>query len=228
MFTVTPRFRPPLDPAFAPAFLWHRGFQALAAADRSARPFVLVLDRPDGGVARHESRILGPAHPQAALNLYYAERVLKFLLWQKGGNRVRVGGAPELAAQLALIYGPTGPRAFDAEFMGGKVYRDRFLVEAADPAALPAEYSSERKLGGHLDGCRIGFDLGGSERKCAALVDGAVVFAEEVRWDPYFQSDPHYHLAEIDHSIRRAAAHLPRVDAIGGSAAGVYVNNEVR
>jgi predicted NBD/HSP70 family sugar kinase len=28
--------------------------------------------------------------------------------------------------------------------------------------------------------------------------------------------------------LQRAAAHLPRVDAIGGSAAGIYVNNEVR
>ena len=29
-------------------------------------------------------------------------------------------------------------------------------------------------------------------------------------------------------SLQRAAQHLPRVDAIGGSAAGVYVRNEVR
>jgi predicted NBD/HSP70 family sugar kinase len=29
-------------------------------------------------------------------------------------------------------------------------------------------------------------------------------------------------------SLRRAAEHLPRVDAIGGSAAGVYVNNRVK
>ena len=29
-------------------------------------------------------------------------------------------------------------------------------------------------------------------------------------------------------SLRRAADHLPRVDAIGGSAAGVYVDNQVR
>src|SRR5438034_2491772 len=29
-------------------------------------------------------------------------------------------------------------------------------------------------------------------------------------------------------SLKRAAAHLPRVDAIGGSSAGVYVNNQVK
>ena len=83
-------------------------------------------------------------------------------------------------------------------------------------------------LGRNLDGCRIGFDLGGSDRKCAAVMDGKVLFSEEVPWDPYFESDPAFHYAGIDDSLRRAAAHLPRVDAIGGSAAGVYVNNEVR
>jgi predicted NBD/HSP70 family sugar kinase len=83
-------------------------------------------------------------------------------------------------------------------------------------------------LGRNLDGCRIGFDLGGSDRKCAAVIDGKVVFSEEVVWDPYFQSDPNYHIEGIRDSLMRAAAHLPRVDAIGGSSAGVYVNNEVR
>ena len=39
---------------------------------------------------------------------------------------------------------------------------------------------------GHLDGCRIGFDLGGSDRKCAAVIDGKVVHSEEVAWNPYF------------------------------------------
>ena len=37
-----------------------------------------------------------------------------------------------------------------------------------------------------------------------------------------------YHWSGIMDSLRRAAAHLPRVDAIGGSAAGVYVDNQVK
>ena len=84
------------------------------------------------------------------------------------------------------------------------------------------------KLGRNLTGCRIGFDLGGSDRKAAAVIDGKVVFSEEIVWDPYFQKDPSYHIENVHDSLKRAAAHLPRVDAIGGSAAGVYVNNEVR
>ena len=74
----------------------------------------------------------------------------------------------------------------------------------------------------------IGFDLGGSDRKVAAVRDGEVVFSEETVWDPYFQKDPEYHLHGIMDSLRTAAKHLPRVDAIGGSAAGVYVNNRVK
>jgi predicted NBD/HSP70 family sugar kinase len=93
---------------------------------------------------------------------------------------------------------------------------------------MPEARESAMPLGRHLDGCRIGFDLGGSDRKCAAVIDGKVVFSEEIPWDPYFQSDPQYHYDGIMDSLKRAAAHLPRVDAIGGSAAGVYVNNEVR
>jgi predicted NBD/HSP70 family sugar kinase len=60
------------------------------------------------------------------------------------------------------------------------------------------------------------------------VIDGRVVFSEEAGWHPSVQSDPQYHFDGIHDSLRRAAAHLPRVDAIGGSAAGVYVNNEVR
>ena len=59
-------------------------------------------------------------------------------------------------------------------------------------------------------------------------MDGEIVHSEEVPWDPYFQEDPCYHFDGIQDSLSRAAKKLPRVDAIGGCAAGVYVNNEVR
>jgi hypothetical protein len=49
-----------------------------------------------------------------------------------------------------------------------------------------------------------------------------------VEWNPYFEADPQYHFEGIMDSLRRAAAHMPRVDAIGGSAAGVYVDNQPR
>lgn len=228
MLPVAPQFRPPLDPGFLPAALWNRAYRALVAADPTARPFTLALARADGSVSLHRDRVLGASHGTASLTLRYVERLLKFLLWQKGGCRVLVAGADEVAAALAKIYAPGGARAFDQLFMGEKVYGRAFTVEACTPAALPAATETQLAMGRHLDGCRIGFDLGGSDRKAAAVIDGKVVYSEEIAWDPYFQKDPAYHLAGVHDTLTRAAAHLPRVDAIGGSAAGVYVNNEVR
>src|SRR5204862_5424246 len=119
-------------------------------------------------------------------------------------------------------------RAFDYDFMGGRVYGHPMEFRAASYDDTPEERESAAPLGRHLQGCRIGFDLGASDRKCAAVVDGKVVFSEEVPWNPAAQADPQYHYDGVHDSLRRAAAHMPRVDAIGGSAAGVYVNNEVR
>lgn len=219
---------PPLEPSFLPAARWNRRFRATVERDAHSRSFALALIRPDGTVFRHETRVLSAEHPQARLNFIYAERLLKFLLWQRGGSCVLVTGADELARHLATQYSPQGVRAFDAEFMGQKVYGEQMKIGAVTASELPQARETGVALGRHLDGCRIGFDLGGSDRKVAALFDGRVVFSEEIRWDPYFQTDPAYHLEGIQDSLRRAAAHLPRVDAIGGSAAGIYVNNEVR
>ncbi|HMD60330.1 MAG TPA: ROK family protein [Opitutaceae bacterium] len=229
MLKNIPFVRPPLDPGFLPAALWNRAYRSLVSADPGARSLVFALERPDGWASRFETRVLGADHPSASHSLRYAERLLKFLLWQKGGCTVRVAGAPEIAAYLAEVYSPAGARAFDHAFMGEKIYGRQFSIRSAAAADdLPPEHDIGLPIGRHLDGCRIGFDLGGSDRKAAAVIDGRVVFSEETPWDPYFQRDPAYHIEGIHESLCRAAAHLPRVDAIGGSAAGVYVNNEVR
>ena len=229
MLNIRAKITPPLDASFLPAVLWNRAYRERVANDRGARPFAIVLQQADGTVSRHDSRVLAADHPLSALNLHYAERLLKLLLWQKGGCEVQVGGADEITRRLAHVYSPEGARAFDYQFMGEKVYGRPFQIRAAAWTDLPrATVIQTSALGRHLDGCRIGFDLGGSDRKTAAVIDGKVVFSEEIPWDPYFQKDPAYHIEGVHDSLKRAAAHLPRVDAIGGSAAGVYVNNEVR
>jgi predicted NBD/HSP70 family sugar kinase len=225
---ITPQLRPVLDPEFLPAALWNRAYRELVTRDAKARPFALALVRPDGTASVHHDRVLSVAHPGAAHTLRYVERLLKFLLWQKGGCRVLVAGADDICRSLSQLYSPTGPRSFDYGFMGKNVYDQGFVLESVSFDALPAATDSSLAMGRHLDGCRIGFDLGGSDRKAAALIDGKVVYSEEIAWDPYFQKDPAYHLEGVHDTLARAAAHLPRVDAIGGSAAGVYINNEVR
>ncbi|MBI5769437.1 MAG: ROK family protein [Verrucomicrobia bacterium] len=225
---VSPKLKPQLDPGFVPAVLWNRAYRELVARDPGARPLGLALVRADGSASVHRDRVLSAGHPGAAHTLRFVERLLKFLLWQKGGGRVLVAGADEVAAALGRIYSPTGERAFDHGIMGEKIFGQKFTVETCALGALPVEQTAGLAIGRNLDGCRIGFDLGGSDRKAAAVIDGKVVFSEEIAWDPYFQKDPGYHIEGVQDSLKRAAAHLPRVDAIGGSAAGVYVNNEVR
>lgn len=223
---VPVRHRPEVDPHFLPAVLWNRAYAAAVRATRGGVALGLALTRQDGTVFRHKARILPPVAAHAALNRRYLERLVKFLLWQKGGSRILVSGCAPMARLLADAYSAKGPRAFDRDFLGRRVFGEPIRVEAV--RELPPARESQKPLGRHLDGCRIGFDLGGSDRKAAAVIDGKVVFSDEVKWNPYFERDPEYHLQGLNDSIRRAAAHLPRIDAIGGSAAGVYVNSEPR
>ena len=222
------KHRPRLDPDFVPAILWNRSYAAKVAKTPGSKPLAISLERGDSTVSVYRTTVLPHTAENSGLNIRYVERLLKFLLWQRGGYKVLIAGVPEIAAEIRAIFSPGGARAFDHEFMGRKVYGRPMEVEACGLEAVPEPREMSIPLGRNLDGCRIGFDLGGSDRKCAALLDGKVVFSEEIRWDPYFQSDPQYHYEGIRETLQRAAEHLPTVDAIGGSAAGVYVNNEVR
>lgn len=220
-YLVEPKIQPVLDPGLRPAVLARRAFEAEATV-----PVGLALEQADGSVFHFRMRVLEAGHPRAAVNAFFLERYVKFLLWGFGGWRIWVKGPAGLAEGLAAHYRETEVGRFDSEIIGERIYDHPITVVATD--VLPEARSKTAPLGRHLEGCRIGFDLGGSDRKVAAVRDGEVVFSEEVVWDPYFQKDPAYHREGILDSLRRAASHLPRVDAIGGSAAGVYVNNRVK
>src|SRR3569833_2160352 len=225
---VKPKITPPLDPEFLPASLWNRAYRAAVDAAGNGQGLAIALTRPSGSVSVFQTKVFPHTTEYIALNERYVERLLKFLLWQKGGYHVTVAGDPAIAEYLRTVYSPTGDRKFDHDFMGAKVYGQPMTIvsQPYDPKLYSRETGSA--LGRHLDGCRIGFDLGGSDRKCSAVIDGEVVFTEEIVWDPYFQSDPEYHFQGINDTLKRAAEKLPRVAAVGGSAAGVYVDNEVR
>jgi predicted NBD/HSP70 family sugar kinase len=188
-------------------------------------PLVFALERENGQISVHRTSVFATEHPESRLNLRYAERTLKFLLWQRGAHRVHVAGPPGIAEELGRAYSPDGARAFDADFFARIYEAARFEVLAVEEPMLPQPSENRRAIGGNLDGCRVGFDAGGSDRKVAAVIDGKEVFSCETVWHPKTQSDPEYHFDGIDDSIRRAAEHLPRIDAIGVSSAGIYVDN---
>lgn len=225
--SIEVKSKPVLDPGFTPALLWTRAYESRIADEGGGTPLAIALQRPDGTCFVHPTNVLPHEGDNVALNRKHVERFVKFLLWHQGGNRVIIGGNETIAAMLGSIYGKGGEREFDHDIVGTKMFRTPIAVESCPLADMPAPKEATVSLGRHLDGCRIGFDLGGSDRKCAAVIDGKVVFSEEVEWNPYFESDPQYHFDGIDDTLRRAADKLPRVDAIGGSAAGDYANNEV-
>ena len=222
---VEPPIAPPLDPDFRPAALANRAFRAEVAATGQGVPLVLGLERVGGSLSRFETTVFPDDHPRAGANLPYVERLVKFLLWQRGGWRIYVGGPRAVGEHIRRTYAPDGPRAFDYRFMGEKVYQQPFTVVSGAAEEVPPEHESEQALGRHLEGCRIGFDLGASDLKVSAVIDGEPVFSTEIVWEPRQQSDPQYHYDKILSALQLAASKLPRVEAIGGSSAGVYVDN---
>lgn len=219
-----PSIEAPLAPEFRPAVLGNRAFRAAVQKAGGGEAVVLGVERK-GGLARFETSVLPAGHENEEDNLFYIERIVKMLLWQKGGFRVFVAGPQALADYLAKTYSATGARAFDADFMA-KVYEvEHFEVRHVDAADVPQEDERPAPVGGHLDGCRIGFDAGGSDRKVAAVIDGKEVFSTEVVWHPKINTDANYHIEGIEHSLKLAAEHLPRVDAVGISSAGIYVED---
>lgn len=223
---AVPTLAPELDPGFRPASLWNRAFRRAVQESGRAVPFALAVERDGGQVSVYKTQLFphGEKKEWDDANWLYVERLVKCLLWVKGGWRVMVGGCAPVGERLKGVYGPGGQRAFDAEFMG-RVYERPFEVAVVDYSELPEPWEKREKVGGHITGCRIGFDAGGSDRKVAALIDGEVVFTDETVWHPKLAEDPDYHFSGIMDSVTRAAAHLPRVDALGVSSAGIYINN---
>ena len=213
---LSPRRLPPLDPDYTPLYLFNRAFLREAH-----KPLGIAVERSGGQIAVYETKIHGtPEFAQA--DRYYVDRLVKTLLWMKGGFKVYIRGDEEIFQALKSAYAPGGARAFDAEFMSG-VYERPFQVVSCQ--VLPQEKSLPQAIGRHLDGCRIGFDAGGSDRKVSAVIDGESVFSEEVVWFPKTAEDPDYHFQGIVEAMKSAAAHTPRVDAIGVSSAGIYIDN---
>jgi predicted NBD/HSP70 family sugar kinase len=224
-----PGIVPPLDPDFRPAALAQRARRAaLSKSATSGLTVGVALERSADSLSRFELRLADDDSPLAPDNFFYLERWLKFLLWSRGGGKVWFNGPAGLGRQLQEHYRATPTGRFDADLMGARIYERPFEVAVVSSKEMPPARESAASLGRHLEGCRIGFDLGASDRKVAAVIDGRVVFSDETVWDPRPQADPQWHFDQIMDSLQRAAAHLPRVDAIGGSSAGVIVNNRIQ
>ncbi len=209
---------PELDPEFIPFGLWAESYLKGAA-----KPIAIAVEKNEGYVSVHHTKIYGTAE-MAAADYRYVERYVKFLLWSIGGFKVYVCGCSELAKKLQEAYSLNGERAFDYDFFQ-KLYEQELQIIDLPLDQCPASNETPKPLGGHLDGCRIGFDAGGSDRKVSAVIDGETVYSEEVVWFPKKNPDPSYQYGHILEAFKTAASKMPRVDAIGVSSAGVFIGN---
>ncbi len=207
---------PKLDPNFIPIGRFNRAFLKAAR-----KPLGIAVERADGQIARVDTFIHGTPD-YAAADRYYLDRLVKTLLWMKGGFKVYVSGDRVMYEYLKAAFADGGSRDFDFHFMANVYERPFEVVYTED---LPREKDAPQAIGGHLEGCRIGFDAGGSDRKAAAVRDGEVLWTEEAVWAPGRQKDLAYHYREVRRALERAAAQLPRVDAVGISSAGIQIND---
>lgn len=209
---------PELDRAFIPFGVWIDAYEKGAE-----KPLAIAIERDKGKISVHHTKIHGTKE-LAEADYRFVERYVKFLLWSIGGFRIYICGDSAVAQRLKEAYTLTGDRKFDVQFMQD-VYEVPFEVIDCAPEGFPTANESSVSIGGHMEGCRIGFDAGGSDRKVSAVIDGKTVYSEEVVWHPKTESDPQYHFDGIVAAFRTAASKMPRVDGIGVSSAGVFIGN---
>jgi predicted NBD/HSP70 family sugar kinase len=227
LFDVVPPHLPQLDPGFRPLSLGSRNYRRALEKHGHAVRLGIALEQSEDAITRKDIAIFPEGAGHEADTLRYTAWLVNFLLWSHGGWRLFLQGPPRLCAELAAQYVPGGAHAFDASLMA-EAFARPFEVVVVDDQHLPEAKARPLTLGGHLEGCRIGFDLGASDYKIAAVQEGEAVFSTEIPWDPRNQPDPAYHYQRLNEGLKLAASHLPRVDAIGGSSAGILVENRIR
>lgn len=211
-------YAPELDKGFVPLGVFFAAHQK-----KATKPFAVALKRGENLVSVYETKVIGTDEYLEA-DRYYVERLVKFLLWARGGYSVSLCGDEALGNYVKDAYTETGTRAFDKAFMQ-RIFGKEFEVHVMPYGQKPAANEAAEAVGRNLAGCRIGFDAGGSDRKVSAVINGEAVYSEEVVWFPKENTDPAYHFEGIVNALKTAASKMPKVDAIGVSSAGVYVDN---
>ncbi|NLL55752.1 MAG: ROK family protein [Clostridiales bacterium] len=219
------KFLPVFDGHFQPIYRVYQEYCKKVAQSGMANAVAFCVERNDGYnyIFEFDAYKDGINDSQ---NIAIADRIVKTILWLVGGYKIYVAGSKVIFDHLKKAYSKDGARYFDADFMSN-IYEKEFEVVYCGYDEIPPRKDCFMAIGGHLDGCRIGFDAGGSDRKVSAVVDGKAIYSEEVVWYPKLNTDPAYHYDEIKKAFQTAAQKMPKVDAIGVSSAGIYINNRI-
>jgi len=120
-----------LDDNFCPAVLWNYAFLDAVRSSGEGLPLTVSLERNDGGVSIFKTHIFPPEHKMASTNLLYVERLVKTLLWLRGGHKLTIAGSDKIGEFIKEVYSPKGKRAFDADFMSN-IHGKPFTIEISN------------------------------------------------------------------------------------------------
>ena len=216
--------KPILEQVFKPAIIELRKFNEDVKNSSNPTHLVIAVERNNGYVYRKELDVFADGIDDER-NIFIVERLIKSILWVVGGYKIYISGSKLIADTISSFYQDGGYRDFDYHFMTN-MYEHEVVVVYCDEKDVPQEKKSSVPAGGHLEGRRIGFDAGGSDRKVSAVVNGETIYSEETVWFPKLNSDPQYHYDGIYAAMKTAVEKMGGdVDAIGVSSAGVYIDN---
>lgn len=204
-----------LDKDFKPIFDSYESFQR-----RAKEPITLTIKRGEDIIFPFYMKISSDFKK----SYFYTKKILLSLLWIVGGERIQYHGSPLFYEYLEKRFSK------DYEIQASFQEMERIFnrpVSFERVENIPQRKDKTNPFSGSFSGCRIGLDLGGSDRKIAVIKDNEVLYSEEVLWSPKEQMNPQYHYMGIVDSLERAKKFLPRVDGIGISTAGIVSDNEL-
>ena len=217
--------KPILEPEFKPAIIELREFNKVVNKYPNKQHLIVSIERANGYIYRKEFDIL-PDGIDDERNAFIVERIIKCILWVVGGFKICIAGSHIVFNNIKKYYSEGGLRDFDYHFMSTVFERPVEVIECTYEN-IPQEKASSLSVGGHLEGRRIGFDVGGSDIKVSAVLNGEVLSSEEIVWLPKLNEDINYHYEFFYKAMKSAIDKLGGdVDAIGISAAGVIIENK--
>jgi len=222
---VAPKIRPPLDPSFRPFALGKKAYMKAVKKIPDSPSLEFSLVRQNSLCGRSSIPVFPDSHDCFTDSQFFVGKVLRFWLWQRGGYHLYLSGPDKICKYLQNSFSSEGKYKFDIETME-KIFGKKFVVSIVnDSIELPKEKEEPEVVNTVADGCRIAFDLGKSDFKIVAVQDGEIVFSKETEWD-IWKKDPDYHYNIVLDVLKEASQALPRVDGLGGSTAGVPIDND--
>jgi hypothetical protein len=170
-FPINSKITPELDPEFRPAILEHQSYLTAVRRSGNSVPVRIALERNDHQISTVEIPVFKNDREMLNGGFFYVERFVKTLLWQKGGWKFTFGGPPSIGQYFKYVYAPGGLREFDAQFMG-RLYKRPFSIDITELEKVPKSQETSQSIGRHLNGCGIALDLGSSDCRVSAVVNG--------------------------------------------------------